>query len=64
MDVFKAPEDLIHDVLFVDFFEDVCPDDSVEVCFHVFKDEVDVTVVFCFENVEKLDDVFVVVHFL
>lgn len=64
MDVLETAEDLVHDILFVDFFEDVGPDDSVEVGFHVFKDEVDVTVVFCFENVEELDDVFMVVHFL
>ena len=46
MQEFDCPEELPHDVLLVDILQDVCPDDSVQICLHEIEDKVDVTVIF------------------
>ena len=50
--VLQGFEQLVHDVLFVHVLQDVCADDGVEVRLHVLEHQVQVPVVFCFENVE------------
>ena len=45
MDVFHGFEELVHYVLLVDVFEDSFFNYVVQICFHVFKTEVNVVVV-------------------
>lgn len=45
--IFEGPEDLIHDILLVNFLQNVGPDHGVQVGLHILKYQIDVTVVFC-----------------
>lgn len=62
VDIFDGLEDLVDDVFLVDLLEDACPDDGVEVCFHEVEYHVEVFVIFCFDDVLELDDVFMPVQ--
>lgn len=45
-------EVLVEDVFFVDIFHDIGSDDCVQIGFHEIKNEVDIFIVFGFQNVE------------
>ena len=64
MDVFHGFEDLINDVLLVDFFEDVCSDDDMQISLHEVKHHVEIFVVFCFDDVDQADNVLMAIEFL
>lgn len=53
MHVLKGPEYLIHNILLVDFFQDVGPDYGVQVCLHVLKDKINIAVVLCFQDIQE-----------
>ena len=53
MHVLQGTKELIHDVGFVDVLQDVCPYDSMQVCFHVIKDQVNVFVILGLEHILK-----------
>lgn len=53
MHVLERPEKLVHDVGLVDIFQDVSSDDSMQVCFHVIKDQVDVLVILSLKHILK-----------
>lgn len=55
-------EALIHDVLLVDLLKYVCPDDCMEVCLHVLKNKIDITVVIGTQNVVQLHYVLMLIH--
>jgi len=56
--VFQTLEHLVDYVLFVDVFEDVGADHSMQVRVHKVKHQVDVTVVFSSHHVLQTNDVF------
>lgn len=45
--LFQGFEELLDDVFFVDFFQDVGSDDCVEVCFHVVENALDIFIILC-----------------
>ena len=51
--ILEGSEDLVHDVLLVDLFQDVGSDDSVQVGLHVLKNKVDVAVVLSLQNIQQ-----------
>lgn len=53
MHILESFKELVHDVLLVDFFQDICSDDSMQVCLHVVKNQVDVPVILRFEDGAK-----------
>ena len=59
MHVLQALEDLIHNILLVDVFEDVGSDNGMEIGIHEVKDQVDVSVVFRPDDILEPNDVFV-----
>ena len=64
MHVLQALEDLVHNILLVDVFEDVGSDNGMEIGIHEVKDEVDVSVVFRPDDILEPNDVFVASQFL
>ena len=64
MDVLECFEELVDNVSFVDFFKDAATDDNMQIRFHVVEYEVEVLVVFCFDDILEPDDVVVICHFL
>ena len=59
MHVLQALQYLVDDVLFMDIFEDVSTDDSMQVGVHEVEDKVDVAIVFCTNYILKLNNVLV-----
>ena len=59
MHVLQALENLVDDVLFVDVFEDIGPDDGVQISVHEIEDQVDVAVVFSADHILQSDYVLV-----
>jgi hypothetical protein len=57
--VLQTLEDLIHDVLLMNVFEDVGSDDGVEICVHEIEHQVDVAVIFGADDVLQANDVLV-----
>ena len=55
----EAFEALINDVLFVDVFQYICPDDCVQVGVHEVKDKVDVAIVLSPNHILEPDNVLV-----
>jgi len=43
----------------MDVFQDVCPDDSVEVSLHLVEYTLDVLVVLCTDHIEQSDNILV-----
>ena len=60
MQVLDGSCNLVNDVLLVLFFEDVLSDDGVQVDVHVLEDQVNIFVIVCLYDINKLDDVLVV----
>ena len=59
MHVLEALENLIDNVLLVDFFEDVCTDDRVQVSIHEIEDKVNIPIVFRSNHILQPNDVLV-----
>ena len=57
--VFKALEDLVHDVLLVNVFKDIGSNDGVQVGVHEVKYQVNVAVVFGTDHILQNNDVLV-----
>jgi hypothetical protein len=57
--VFQTLKHLIDNVLLVNIFENVGPNDSVQISVHKVENEVDVTVIFGANHVLKSDYIFV-----
>lgn len=64
MHIFDGSQQLVDDVLLVNFFEDFCTNDRVEICLHVVEDEVDVFVVVGLQDVHQLDDILMAIQLL
>jgi hypothetical protein len=62
--VFQRLEKLVHNVLLVHFFKYICANDSVQIGIHKFENEVDVSVIVCFQDVPKFNNIFVIIKFL
>lgn len=64
MHVLERFDQLIHDILFVNFFQDIGPNDCMKVSFHVLEDEVQVTIVFGLEHIQQPNDVVMAIQVL
>mmetsp|Transcript_4134 Transcript_4134/g.6219 ORF Transcript_4134/g.6219 Transcript_4134/m.6219 type:complete len:252 (-) Transcript_4134:107-862(-) len=64
MHVFERFEQLIHDVLFVNIFQDVCPNDSVQIGLHILKNQINVPIIIRLQYVCQFHDVFMIRQFL
>lgn len=64
VDVFDGLENLIDYVFFMDFFKNSRSNDGVQVRFHEIKYHVQVFVVFSFDYILELDDVFVAIQLI
>ena len=64
MHIFQTFKTLINDILLMDIFENICPNNSMEISVHKIEHEVDVAVVLCTDYVLKADDVLVAVQLL
>ena len=62
--VLQAFEHLVDDILLVDLFQDVSPDDRVQVSIHEIKDKVNIPIILCSDHVLQPDDVLVADKFL
>ena len=62
--VFQRLEQLIHYVLFVYLFKNVCANDCVQIGIHEFENQVYVSVIICFQDVPKFYNIFVIIQFL
>jgi hypothetical protein len=62
--VFQRLEKLIHYVLFVYLFKNICANDCVQICIHEFENQVYVSVIICFQDVPKFNNIFVIIQFL
>ena len=60
MQVLHALKYLIHDEPVVDVLEDLLTDGVVEIGFHILKDQIEVFVIFCADDVQQFDDIVVV----
>ena len=53
MHVLERPEKLVHYVRLVNVLQDVCSNDSMQVCLHVIKDQVNILVILSLEDILK-----------
>jgi len=56
--VFKAFEYLIDNILLVNIFQDIGSNNSMKICVHEVKDQIDVPIVFSTNYILQTDDVF------
>jgi hypothetical protein len=61
---FQTLQNLVDNVLLVNVFKDICPNDCVEICIHEIKYEVDIAVIFSANDVLETDNVLVTGEFL
>jgi len=64
MHVLQSFQSLVDDVNFVNFFKNTSSNYSMEIALHVLEDQVEVLIVFCFDNVKKFYNVLMAVEFL
>ena len=60
MKVFKSLSNLIDDIPHVNIFEYILRNDIVKVSFNKLKDEINISVILCFDGIIKFDDVGVI----
>lgn len=53
MHIFERSEDLVHYVLLMNFFKDVCSDHCMQVCFHIFEHKIDISVIFGLQHIQE-----------
>ena len=58
--ILDALENLIHDELVVNVFEDLLSDGVVQVCLHILKDQIEVLVILRTDNIMQFNYVFMV----
>ena len=51
MHILQCTEELIHDVGLVNILQYVCSDDSMQICFHVVKDQIDVLIILSLQHI-------------
>ncbi len=51
--VLQRLEELVHDILLVDLLQNVCPDDSMQVCLHVVEHQVDIPVILGLHHIQE-----------
>ena len=64
MHEFQALEDLVDNVLFMNILKYVSPYNSMQICVHEVKYQIDVSIVFCSYHILKPNNVFMPVKFL
>jgi len=48
----------------MDFFQDLSPDDSMQVCFHKIENQIKILIIFCLDDVQKFHDIIMPIQFL
>ena len=51
--ILEAFYELVYDVLFVDWLQNICANNSVQISLHEIKDKVNVSIIFSLENIAK-----------
>lgn len=64
MHVFQALEHLVYDILFVDVFKNVCPNDCMQVSIHEVKNQVNISVILSSNHVLEPNYVFMACQLL
>ena len=64
MHVLQAFQALVNYILLVNILENICSNYSMQISVHEVEDEVDISIVFCSDDVLQPDDVFVAVQLL
>ena len=49
--IFQRSKYLVHDVLLVNFFEDIGSDDGMKISLHVLEDEINIAIIFSFKDI-------------
>lgn len=62
--LFQRLQNLLHYLLLVNFLQYIGTDDSVQVCFHLVEDKLDVSVIFSPHYIQQPDYIFVSVQIL
>jgi len=57
MHVLEALQALINNILFMDVFQNIGPDNSVQISFHEIKDKVNVSIVLSSNNILQSDNI-------
>lgn len=64
MHILDAFEHLVHDVSLMNLLHDSCPDNSMKICFHKIKNQVNILWVLGFDYVKQTDYVWMAVELL
>ena len=62
--VFQSLQELVHDILLMNFFKNVSTNHRVQIRVHELKHEVNISIIVSFEYVPELDDIFMIIQFL
>ena len=64
MQILQAFETLVDNILFMDVFQDIGTNDSMQVCVHEIEHQINVTIIFSPDNILQSDNVFMTSQFL